>query len=65
VAAAIVGDHAIALAEEEHHLGVPVVGAERPTVMEEQRLPGAPILVEDLGAVLGDDLAHRDTPWLV
>ena len=26
VAAAVVGDHAIAVIEEEHHLGVPVVG---------------------------------------
>jgi hypothetical protein len=34
-------------------------------VMEEQRLSGAPVLVEDLRAVLGDDLAHGGVPWLM
>ena len=55
VASAIVRDHAIAAAEEEHHLGVPVVGAERPAVMEEKWLAGSPILVEDLGSIGGGD----------
>ena len=53
MAAAIMGDHAVALGQEEHHLGVPVVGAQRPAVVEERAAgPGAPVLVEDLGAVL-------------
>jgi hypothetical protein len=53
MAAAVMRDHAIALREEEHHLRVPVVGAQRPAVMEDDRLRvlGAPVLVEDLGAV--------------
>src|SRR3546814_18862107 len=37
MAAAVMGDDPIALAEEEQHLGVPVVGAERPAVMEDDR----------------------------
>ena len=51
VAAPVVGDDAIALAEEEEHLGVPVVGAQRPAVVEHDRLGvlRAPVLVEDLG----------------
>ena len=43
VAAAVMGDDAIALVEEEQHLGVPVVGAQRPAVMEDDRLaPSGP-----------------------
>ena len=38
VTAPVMGDHAIALAEEEHHLVVPVVGAQRPAVVEDDRL---------------------------
>jgi hypothetical protein len=34
------------------HLGIPVVGAERPAMMEDNRLAVAPVLVEDLNAVL-------------
>jgi hypothetical protein len=37
--------------QEEQHLVVPVVGAQRPTVVKDDRLAGAPVLVEDLGAV--------------
>ncbi len=48
MAAAVMGDDAVALVEEEEHLGVPVIGAERPPVMEDDRLAGAPVLVEDL-----------------
>ena len=54
------GDDAIALLQEEEHLGVPVVGAQRPAVMEHDRLALAPVLVEDLGAVFGGDVGHRD-----
>src|SRR5215208_7996989 len=63
VAAAIMRDHAIALVEEEEHLRVPVVGAERPAMMENDRLARAvlcaPILVEDFRAVFGFDRGHR------
>ena len=38
-------------AEEEHHLGVPVVRGQRPAVAEHDRLSRSPVLVEDLGTV--------------
>ena len=38
MAAAVMRDHAIALAQEEEHLRVPVVAAERPAVMEDDGL---------------------------
>ena len=34
MAAAVMGDDAVALDQEEHHLGVPVIGAQRPAVVE-------------------------------
>ncbi len=58
VAAPVVGDDPVSLRQEEHHLVVPVVDAERPAVVEDDRLAGAPILVVNFGAVFGDDLAH-------
>ena len=60
VAAPVVGDDAVALLDEEEHLGVPVVGAQRPAVVEHDRLGvlRAPVLVEDVGVVLGGDEAH-------
>ena len=64
VPAAVVRDDPEALVEKEHHLAVPVVRAERPAVMEDDRLRvlRAPVLVEDLGAVLGGDEAHLSPP---
>ena len=53
--AAIMGDHTKALAEEEEHLRVPVVRRERPAMAEDDGLSCAPVLIEDLGAVLGGD----------
>ena len=58
MAAPVVGDDAEAVVEEEHHLGVPVVRRERPAVAEHDGLTLAPILVEDLDAVLGLDEGH-------
>src|SRR3546814_20833255 len=40
MATAVMGDDAIALFEEEHHLGVPVIGAERPAMVEHDGLRG-------------------------
>src|SRR3546814_10565808 len=63
MATAVMGDDAIALFEEEHHLGVPVIGAERPAMVEHDGLRGlrTPVLVENLGTVLGGDIAaHGD-----
>ena len=39
VAAAVMGDDAIAVIEEEQHLRVPVVGRQRPAMAEHDRLP--------------------------
>ena len=58
----VVGDDAEALAEEEQHLVVPVVGAQRPTMVEHDRLTGAPVLVENLRAVFRLDAVHDLTP---
>ena len=38
MAAPVMGDDAVALLEEVEHLRVPVVGAQRPAVMEDDRL---------------------------
>ncbi|MNO87539.1 hypothetical protein D3C76_789620 [compost metagenome] len=51
VAAAVMGNHAVALGEEEQHLIVPVVPRQRPAVVEHDGLPATPIFVEQLGAV--------------
>src|SRR6266702_2042949 len=60
VAAAIMRYHAVALLEKEHHLVVPVIGAERPAVVEDDRLRllRPPVLVEDLYAVSRRDGGH-------
>jgi hypothetical protein len=61
--AAIMGNHTKALAEEKEHLIVPVVRTQWPTVMKDEWLGGlrAPILVEDLDAILCRDGSH----WIV
>src|SRR6185312_12494447 len=58
VTATVMSDDAVAAQHEEHQLGVPVVGTQRPTVMEHERLTSSPILVEDLRAVRGRDERH-------
>ncbi len=60
VAAAIMGDDAEASGDEEQHLCVPIVRAERPAVMEHDGLGAlrAPVLVVNLGTVLGGDERH-------
>ena len=51
VAAPVMSYDAIAVVEEEQHLRVPIVGRQRPTMAEHDRLTLAPILVENLDAV--------------
>ena len=58
MAATVNADHTIAMLDEEQHLGVPVVAAERPAMMEDNWLALAPVLVENLGTILGRDCAH-------
>lgn len=64
VASPVVGDDSVAVFEEEHHLGVPVVGAEGPAVVEHDWLTVPPVLVEDLGAVIGGNKAHGESSFL-
>src|SRR5580658_93085 len=65
VAAAVVCDNPIALAEEKQHLVVPVVGRERPAVAEYDGLALAPVFVENLRAVFGGDGGHDTSPGLL
>src|SRR5262249_6607656 len=67
VAAAIVGDDAITFADEVEHLGVPIIGTQRPAVMEHDWLcvPRAPILEINLSPVFGGDRAHRTSPFRI
>ena len=60
MAAAVVGDDAVAVLGQEHHLGVPVVGVEGPAVAEEdgRAVLVAPVLVEEQGAVAERDERH-------
>src|SRR5690606_21745422 len=64
VAPTVVGDGAEAIRCHVPQLVVPHIGGERPAVAEHHRLAGAPVLVEDLGAVLGSDRsgAHAVPP---
>jgi hypothetical protein len=64
VAAPVMGDDAIAVLDEEQHLRVPVVSGQGPAVAEHDRLAGTPVFVEDLGAVICGDGAHRASPLL-
>ena len=62
MAAPVMGNDAIALAAEEHHLRIPVVRRQRPAMAEHDGLTRAPVLVENLGAVRGGDEGHGETP---
>jgi hypothetical protein len=64
MAAPIMGDDPIACVQEVEHLRVPIIGTQRPTMMENERLGvlGTPILVEDLNAILGGNTAHGFDP---
>ena len=58
VAAAVMGDDAIALIEEKQHLCIPVISRQRPAMAEHDGLTFAPILIENLNAVLGRNSVH-------
>ena len=60
MAAPVVSDHAEALAEEEQHLRVPIIGRHRPAVAKHDGLTSAPVLIENLNAVFGDRLHSND-----
>ena len=60
VATAVMGDDAKTLGNEEQHLRIPVIGRERPAMVEHDRLGilRAPVLVEDFGSVCRLNKAH-------
>jgi hypothetical protein len=62
VPAPVMGDHPVAVVQEEHQLGIPVVGRQRPPVTENDWLPGAPVLDEDLSSVAGRELGQALPP---
>ena len=59
MAAPIVSDDPEAFLENEHHLRIPIVGRQRPAMVEEQRPAGPPVFVEQLRAVLRRERRHR------
>jgi hypothetical protein len=62
VAAAVMGDHPVAVLGHEQHLAVPGVGAERPAVGEDDRPTLAPVLEEDARTVFRRHEAHDGFP---
>jgi hypothetical protein len=56
--APVVSDDPIAVIQEEHHLRVPVVSSQRPTMGEHDRLAAALILVENRDSILRRERAH-------
>jgi hypothetical protein len=55
----VVGYGAMPAFSEEQCPGLPCIGVEGPTVTEDHWCAGGPpVLVEDLGAVVGDDVGH-------
>src|SRR5258708_39499107 len=59
MATAVMCDAAKTVGRHEEQLVVPGVGRKRPAMAEHDRLPRAPVLVENPGAILGGDHAHR------
>src|SRR6266568_2558933 len=64
VAAAVMGDAAVAAGNQKEHLVFPGVRAQRPAMTEDHGLSAAPVLVIDLRAVLGSDCGHGGSPYL-
>ena len=62
VPAPVMGDHPVAVVQEEKHLGVPVVGRQGPPVTEDDWLASAPVFEEDLSSVGSRELGHRVPP---
>ena len=56
--APVVGNHPETVAEEKHHLRVPIIGRQRPAVAKHDGLTLAPVLVENFRAVLRLDCTH-------
>src|SRR5580693_6128944 len=62
MATAVMGDHAIAMVQEEQQLRVPIIGRQGPAMAEHNCRARTPVLVEDLDTVLGRDGWHKQAP---
>src|SRR3974390_3645233 len=62
MAAPVVGNDTKAPLPEEEHLGVPVVGTQRPAVAENNGLTAAPVLVMNVCAVVSGDVGQFPSP---
>jgi hypothetical protein len=58
MAAAVMGDAAVSVGGQKHHLVFPCVCAQRPAMAEDYGLSAAPVLVIDLSVVFGCDRGH-------
>jgi hypothetical protein len=60
MAAPVMGDDAVALAEKIEQLRIPIIAAQRPSVVEDDRLGilRPPVLVVDFSPVFGGDRTH-------
>src|SRR5690242_4814680 len=58
MAAAIDTDRPVSALDEKQHLRVPVIGAQWPAMVKDDRRSLSPVLVEDLGSVPGLDVGH-------
>src|SRR4030095_1061093 len=63
VTSPVMGDDPIAMIQEEHHLGVPVIRAQRPAVAEDNRLSLTPVLVIDLRPIFCRDRTHTSSSY--
>ncbi|MNR31606.1 hypothetical protein D3C85_1491270 [compost metagenome] len=60
-------DYPVAFEQEEHHLIVPVIRAQRPTVVKHngRRVFRPPIFVKNPGAVFGYNFVHGVYPLAI
>src|SRR5712692_1563780 len=63
VTSPIMGDDAIAMIQEKHHLSVPVIRTQRPAMAEDNGLSFSPILVINLRSVFSRDCRHKTSPF--
>jgi len=55
---AVMRDAPVPMRREEKHLVLERIRAQWPAVTENHRLPGPPVIVKDLGSIVGNDRAH-------
>jgi hypothetical protein len=57
--AAVMGDAAVAVGDQKHHLGLPAIRVERPAMAEHHGLTRAPVLEIEARAIFRREYAHR------